>query len=103
VQGTNWSMIKCKDYLGSCLEAVLGQATLNLFPQVEKSLEDSLSELYCVDLAKAYVTQESASSRILCEKKRYDSQLPNGQLHKKPLAKGRNGKETGSDFTTRFP
>jgi hypothetical protein len=103
VQGTNWSVIKCKDCLGSFPEAVLGQATINLFPQVEKSLDDSLPELYCVDLVETYVTRESASSRILCEKKRYDLQLPNGQLHKKPLAKGGNGKETGSDSTTRFP
>jgi hypothetical protein len=33
--------------------------------------------------------QESVSSRILCEKKRYDLQLPSG--HSKPSAKGRKG------------
>jgi hypothetical protein len=53
----------------------------------------SLPELYYVDLAEAYVTQESVSSRILCEKKRYDSQSPRGCLYEKPLAKGRTGKE----------
>jgi hypothetical protein len=42
---------------------------------------------------EAYVMQESASLRILCEKKRYDLQLPNGHFHEKPLAKGGNGKE----------
>jgi hypothetical protein len=52
-----------------------------------------LPELYCIDLAEAYVTQESARLRILCEKKRYDLRLHNGCLHEKPLEKGRNGKE----------
>jgi hypothetical protein len=60
---------------------------------VWKSLGDSLPKLYCVDLAKAYVTQESVSLRILGENKRYDLQLPNGRLHEKPSAKGRTGKE----------
>jgi hypothetical protein len=54
-------------------EGVTGQATMNLYSQVWKSLEDSLPKLYCVDLAEAYVTQESASSRILCGKERYDT------------------------------
>jgi hypothetical protein len=79
--------------LGKFPEAVVGQTTINHDSQVWKLLEDSLPELYCVDLAEAYVTQESASLRILCEKKRYDLQLPNRCLHEKPLAKGRMGKE----------
>jgi hypothetical protein len=79
--------------LGNCPEAVIGQAEINLDSQALKSLEDSLPELYCVDLVEANVTQKSASSRILCEKKRYDLQLPNRRLNEKPLAKGRTGKE----------
>ena len=86
-------MIRCKERLANNPEAVLGQATINLDSRVWKSLEDSLLELDSVDLAEAYVTQESASSRILCEKKRYDSCSPNGPLHQKPLAKGGKGKE----------
>jgi hypothetical protein len=74
-------------------EAVIRQATINLNSQVWKSLEDSLPKLYCVNLAEAYVTQESVSLRILSEKKRYDLQSPNGHLHQKPLAKGGMGKE----------
>jgi hypothetical protein len=56
VQGTNWNAIKCKELLGSCPEAVVRQATINLYSRVWKSLEDSLPELFCVDLAEAYVT-----------------------------------------------
>jgi hypothetical protein len=74
VQGTHWNVIKCKEHLGNHPEAVIGQATINLDSQVWKSLQDSLPKLYCVDLAEAYVTQESASLKILCEKKRYDLQ-----------------------------
>jgi hypothetical protein len=75
------------------LGAVIRQATINLNSRVWKSLEDSLPKLYCVDLVEAYVTQESVSSRILCERKMYDLQLPNGHLHEKPSAKGGMGKE----------
>jgi hypothetical protein len=93
VQGTHWSVIRCKERLANCPESVLGHATINLDSQVWKSLEDSLPKLYCVDLAEAYVIQEKASLRILCEKKRYDLRLPNGHLHQIPLAKGGKGKE----------
>ena len=93
MQGTNWNANKCKEHLGSRPEVVLRQATINLDSRVWKSLEDSLPKLYCVDLAKAYVTQERDSSRILCENKRYDSQSPNEHLYEKPLAKGGKGKE----------
>jgi hypothetical protein len=92
-RGTHWNRIKCKERLGNCPEAVLRQATINLNSRVWKSLEDSLPELYCVDLVKAYVMQEIVSSRILCEKKSYDSRSPKGRLHEKPLAKGGTGKE----------
>ncbi len=45
--------------------AAIGQATINLDSRVWKSLKDSLSKLYCMDLAEAYVTWESESSRII--------------------------------------
>jgi hypothetical protein len=79
--------------MANCPEAALGQATINLDSGVWKSLENSLPKLNCIDLVEAYVTQESVSLRILCEKKRYDSRLPNRRLHQKPSAKGRKGKE----------
>jgi hypothetical protein len=93
VQGTHWNVIKCKECLGNHLEAVVRQATISLYSQVWKSLGDSLPELYCIDLAEAYVMQENVSSRILGEKKRYESGSPNGRLHEKPSAKGGMGKE----------
>ncbi len=93
VQGTIWNAIKCKEHLRSHPEAVVRQATINLYLWVWKSLWDSFLKLYCVDLAEAYVTQENVSLEILHEKKRYDSQLPNGRLHEKPSAKGETGKE----------
>ncbi len=100
-QGNHWNVIKCKECLGNRPVAVIGHATINFDSQVWKSLGDSLPKLYCIDLAEAYVMQESASSRIYGEKKRYDLQLPNGCLHEKPLVKGGNGKKTGSESTTR--
>ncbi len=93
VQGTHWNVIKCQECLGNHPEAVGRQATINLNSPIWKSLEDSLPKLYCVDLAEAYLTPESVSSRILGEKKRYDLRSPNGRLHEKPLAKGGMGKE----------
>jgi hypothetical protein len=68
VQGTHWNGNKCKEHLGSHPEAVVRQATINLDSRVWKSLGDSLPKLNCIDLAVAYVTQESVSLRILCEK-----------------------------------
>jgi hypothetical protein len=93
VQGTHWNGIKCPERLGNSPVAVIRQATINRNSQAWKSLEDFLPKLYCVDLAEAHVTQESVSLRKLCEKKRYDSCLPNRCLHEKPSAKGRTGKE----------
>ena len=52
-----------------------------------------MPKLYCVDLAEAYVTQESVDLRILGEKKRYDLRSPNRRLHEKPLVKGRTGEK----------
>jgi hypothetical protein len=94
VQGTIWYAIKCEERLRSHPEAVVRQATINLYSQVWKSLGDSFPKLYCIDLVEAYVTQENVSSEILRAKKRYDLRLPNGHLHEKPLAKGKMGKES---------
>jgi hypothetical protein len=94
VQGTIYNAIKCKKRLRSCPETVARQATINLYSGVWKSLGDFFPELYCIDLAEAYVMQENVSLEILHEKKRYDLQSPNGRSHKKPLAKGGTGKES---------
>jgi hypothetical protein len=51
VHGTSWNGINCKKCFGSCPEAVVRQATINLDSQVWKSLGDSFPEIYCVDLA----------------------------------------------------
>ncbi len=51
VQGTHWNAIECKEHLGDRPEAVVRHATINLNSQVWISLEDSLPELYCIDLA----------------------------------------------------
>jgi hypothetical protein len=64
VQGTIWNAIKCKEHLRSRPAAVVRKATINLDSQVHRSLWDSFSGLYCVDLAEAYVMQEIVSLRI---------------------------------------
>jgi hypothetical protein len=94
VQGNIWNAIKCKEHLRSHPEAVIRQATINLYSQVWKSLGDFFPKLYCVDLAEAYVMQENVSLEILREKKRYDLRLPNGRSHNKPSTKGGTGKES---------
>ncbi len=94
VQWTIWNAVKCKEHLRSRPDAVVRQATINLYLQVWKSLGDSFPKLYCIDLAEAYVMQENVSSEILCEKKRYDLPSPNGRLHEKPSAKSGPGKES---------
>jgi hypothetical protein len=102
VQGTSWNAIKCKEHLRSCPEAVVKQATINLYSQVWKSLGESFPKLYCIDLAEAYVTQESVSLRIYV-RRNYDLQLPNGRLHEKPLTKGGTGKECWYKFLYQVP
>jgi hypothetical protein len=101
--GTHWNRYKCKEHLGNPPEAVVRQARINFDSQVWESLEDSLSKLYCIDIAEAYIPQESVSSRILCEKKRYDLQLPNGCWHEKASAKGGTGKENRYWFQYQVP
>ncbi len=68
-QGTHWNVIRCKECLGNCPEAVIRQAIINLDSRVWKSLEDSLPNLYLVDLPEAYVTQESESWGFLWVRK----------------------------------
>ncbi len=102
-QGTHWNGTKSKEHLGNCPEAVIRQASINLNSQVWKSLEDSLPELYCIDLAEAYVMQENVSSRMICEKKRYDSRLPNGYCMRNLRQKVERGKKTVNNSSTRFP
>ncbi len=63
VQGTHWNANKCQECLENHPEAVVRQATINLYSQVWKSHGDSLPELYCVDLAEAYVMQKNVSLR----------------------------------------
>jgi hypothetical protein len=64
VQGTHWNAIKCKEHLGSHPEAVIRQAIINFDSRLSKFLLDSLPELYCIDLAEAYVTRANVSLRI---------------------------------------
>jgi hypothetical protein len=64
VQRTIWNAIKCEERLRSCPEAVVRQATINLYSQVWKSFGDSFPKLYCIDLAEAHVMQENVSSEI---------------------------------------
>jgi hypothetical protein len=92
LQGTSRKAIKCKERLRSRPEAVVRQATINLDSRLWKSLGYSFPKLYCIDLAEAYVMQESVSSRILCKKKRYDLQSLNRHSDEKPSTKGGTGK-----------
>ena len=69
VLGTSWNVIKCKEHLRSRPAAVVRQATINLYSRVWKSLWDSFPKLYYIDLAEAYVTQESVSLRIYVRRK----------------------------------
>jgi hypothetical protein len=56
VQETHWNANKCKERLGNHPVAVVRQATISFYSRIWKSLGDSLPELYCIDLAEAYVT-----------------------------------------------
>jgi hypothetical protein len=103
VQGTIWNAIKCKERLGNHPEAVIRQATINLYSRVWKSLGDSLPELYCLDLAEAYVTQESVSLRILCEEKGMICNHPMDICMRNLWRKAEQGNNTGTNPCTRFP
>jgi hypothetical protein len=103
VQGTHWNANKCQEHLGNCPEAVIRQETISLYSQVWKTLVDSLPKLYCVDLAEAYVMQESVSLRILCEKKRFVCDCPTDVCMRNFWQKPERGKKTNTNSSTRFP
>ncbi len=64
------------------------------------SFGDSTLGLYCA----AGLTQESVSSRIFCEKERYESCTVQTDVHSRRFPqKAEKGKVSGSDATTRFP
>ncbi len=103
VQGTHWNAIKCKEHLGNCPEAVIRQATINLNSQLWKSLENSLPKLYCVDLAEAYVMQESVNLRTYYEKIGVFCAHPMDVCMRNLQQKAEWGKKTGTNSYTRFP
>ncbi len=103
MQGTNWNMIKCEERLGSCPEAVVRQATINLDSQLWKSLGDSLPELYCVDLAEAYVMQENVSLRIYVRRRGMICELPMDVCMRNLRQKAEQGKKTSTNSYARFP
>jgi hypothetical protein len=103
VQGTSWNMINCKECLRSRPEAVIRQATINLYSQVWKSLRDSFPELYCIDLAEAYVMQESASLRIYVRRKGMTRDHPTDVCMRNLQQKAERGNNAGTNACTRFP
>jgi hypothetical protein len=103
VQGTSWNAIKCKERPRSRPEAVVRQATINLYSQVLKSLGDSFPKLYCVDLAEAYVMQESVSSRIYARRKGMTCDCPTDVCMRNLRQKAERGKNAGTNSCTRFP
>jgi hypothetical protein len=103
VQGTHWNRNKCKEGLGNCPEAVVRQATINLDSRVWKSRGDSLPKLYFVDLAEAYVMQESVSSRTFVRRKGMIRDRPTDVCMRNFRQKMERGKKTGTESITRFP
>ncbi len=103
LQVISWNAIKCKERLRSRPEAVVRQATINLDSRLGKSLEDSIPELYCVDLAEAYATQESVSSRIYVRRKGMTYNCPMDIRMRNLWQKAEWGKNAGTNSCTRFP
>jgi hypothetical protein len=104
VQGTSWNTIKCKESLRSPPEAVVRQATINLYSLVWNSLGDSFPKLYCVDLAEAYVMQESVSLRIYVRRKGMTHDRPMDVCMRNLWQKVERGKKAaGTNSCTRFP
>ncbi len=103
MQGTSWNAINCKEHLRSCPEAVVRQATINLYSRVWKSLGDSFPKLYCVDLAEAYVTPESVSLRIYVRRKGMTCNCPLDFCMRNLWQKAERGKNAGTNSCTRFP
>ncbi len=102
VQWTSWNAIKCKECLRSPPEAVVRQATINLYSQVWKSLGDSFPELYCIDLVEAYVTRESVRSRIYVKRKGMTRDCPMDVCMRSLWQKAERGKNAGTNSCTRF-
>jgi hypothetical protein len=65
VKGTIWNAIKCEEHLRSHPEAVVRQATINLYLQVWKSLGDSFPKLYCM-----LMSREKMSVRKFCVRRK---------------------------------
>ncbi len=103
VQGTSWNGIKCGERLRSHPEAVVRQATINLYSWVWKSLGGSFPKLYCVDLAEAYVTQESVSLRIYVRRKGMTCDCPTDVCMRNLRQKAERGKNAGTNSCTWFP
>ncbi len=91
---------KCQECLGNRPEAVIRQVTISLYSWVWKSLGGSLSELYCVDLAEAYVRWGSVSSRILLRKKGMICNCPMDDRMRNLWQKAEQGKDTGTTSCT---
>jgi hypothetical protein len=103
VQGTSWNAIKCEERLRSHPEAVVRQATINLHSRVWKSLGDSFPKLYCIDLAEAYVMQESVSARIYVRRKGMTHDRPTDVRMRNLQQMAERGKNSGTNSSTRFP
>ncbi len=103
VQGTILNAIKCKGRLRNRPEAVVRQATINLYSRVWKSLGDSFPKLYCFDLAEAYVMQESVSSRIYIRRKVMIQDHLMDECMRNLWQKAEWGKNSGNNSGTRFP
>jgi hypothetical protein len=103
VQGNSWNAIKCKERRRSHPAAVDRQATINLFSRVWKSLWDSFPKLYCIDLAEAYVTRESVSSRIFMRRKGMICNRLMDICMRNLRQKAEWGENAGTNFCTRFP
>ncbi len=73
------------------------------YSRVRKSLWDSFPGLYCVDLAKAYVMQESVSSRILMRRKGMICDRPMDVCTRNLWKKAERGKNAGTNSGTRPP
>ncbi len=103
VSGTSWNAIKCKECLRSHPAAVFRQATINLFKRSEIPWRfQSRAVLHW--LSRGLCHARKCQFEDLDEKKRYDTQLSNGHLHKKPLQrKAEWGNNDGTYPGTRFP
>ncbi len=103
VQGNYWNRIKCKEHCGNSPEAVKGQAIINLYSQAWKILEDSLPEMYCVDLTEAYVMQDGASLRIIVRRNCMIHDCPTDNCIRNFWQKAEIRNKPSTESTTRVP